>query len=68
MKSIVQQVQDELAGVPEPLQREVLDFARFVRERAERAAREQADLLAAAESAWGPDWSNADEDDAWAML
>jgi hypothetical protein len=47
---------------------EVLDFARFVRERAERAAREQAELLAAAESAWGPDWSNADEDDAWATL
>ncbi len=68
MRSIAEQIHEELASVPEPLQREVLDFLRFLRERTERYAHERAELLAIAESSWAADWDNAAEDEAWASL
>ena len=76
MPSIAEQIQAEVAEAPGEVQREVLDFAKFVRQRRAREAgertaadeAERAHQLALAASAWVADWSTADEDAAWASL
>lgn len=68
MRSIAEQIHEELASVPEPLQREVLDFLRFLRERAERHAQERGELLQIADASWSAEWDNDAEDEAWATL
>ena len=55
----------ELDGLPESLQREVYDFARFLRLKAED---EQFNGLLLSESALAKDWNTSDEDAAWASL
>jgi hypothetical protein len=58
-------IERELDGLPEPLQREVYDFARFLRHRAEE---ERFDGLILSESALGKDWNSPEEDKAWESL
>jgi hypothetical protein len=55
----------ELERLPEPLQREVYDFARFLRE---RSGDESFDGLLLSESALRKDWETPEEDAAWANL
>jgi hypothetical protein len=55
----------ELERLPEPLQREVYDFARFLRE---RSVDESFDGLLLSESALRKDWETPEEDAAWANL
>jgi len=55
----------ELDGLPESLQREVYDFARFLRLKAED---EQFNGLLLSESALAKDWNTPDEDAAWVSL
>ena len=55
----------ELKQLPEPLQGEVYDFARFLRE---RAGDELFDGLLLSESALRKDWETPEEDAAWANL
>ena len=55
----------ELDNLPESLQREVYDFARFLRLKAED---EQFNGLLLSESALAKDWNTPDEDAAWASL
>lgn len=55
----------EIEGLPEPLQREVYDFARFLRE---KAADESFNGLLLSESALRKDWETSEEDAAWASL
>ena len=55
----------ELDGLPESLQREVYDFARFLRLKAED---EQFNGLLLSESVLAKDWNTPDEDAAWASL
>ena len=55
----------EVENLPEPLQRAVYDFARFLRE---KAGGESFDGLLLSESALRKDWDTPEEDAAWANL
>ena len=58
-------IEKEVAAMPEPLQREVYDFARFLRHRNED---ESFNGLLVSESALAKDWNTPEEDAAWASL
>ena len=58
-------IEKELDALPEPLQREVYDFAHFLRRRAEEA---RFNGLLLSESALGKDWNTPEEDAAWGSL
>ncbi len=58
-------IEKEVSAMPEPLQREVYDFARFLRLKNEDDAFN--DLLLS-ESALARDWNTPEEDAAWASL
>ena len=55
----------EVENLPEPLQREVYDFARFLREKAKG---ESFNGLLLSESVLRKDWDTPEEDAAWANL
>ena len=55
----------ELTGLPEPLQREVYDFVRFLRRKSQE---DGFDGLLLSESVLARDWSTPEEDAAWANL
>ena len=55
----------EVSAMPESLQREVYDFARFLRHKNED---ESFKSLLLSESALAQDWYTAEEDAAWARL
>jgi hypothetical protein len=55
----------EVAVLPEPLQREVYDFVRFLRFKSED---ESFNGLLLSESALSSDWDSPEEDAAWANL
>ncbi len=57
-------INQEVESLPEPLQREVYDFARFLRQKSE----ESFNGLLLSESALGKDWDTPEEDAAWANL
>ncbi len=58
-------VQRELADLPEALQREVYDFARFLRL---KRSEEEFNGLLFSESALSKEWNSPEEDAAWASL
>ena len=58
-------IDKEVTNLPEPLQREVYDFARFLRE---KSGDESFNGLLLSESALGKDWNTPEEDAAWASL
>ena len=58
-------IEREVAGLPEPLQREVYDFACFLRSKKEDEA---FNGLLVSESALAKDWNTPEEDAAWANL
>ncbi len=66
--SLAGQINAELAGAPIEIQREVLDFAKFLRQRADGHQDERTHLLDLAQTTWGADVDNAAEDEAWANL
>jgi hypothetical protein len=55
----------EVEDLPEPLQREVYDFARFLRQ---KSANESFNGLLMSESTLRKDWDTPEEDAAWANL
>jgi len=55
----------EVSGLPEPLQREVYDFARFLRFKRED---ESFNGLLLSEAALAREWNTPEEDAAWASL
>jgi hypothetical protein len=57
-------IERELTDLPEPLQREVYDFVRFLRQKAQE---DKFDGLLLSESVLVTDW-NTPEDAAWANL
>ena len=63
--SVRELIEREVASLPEPLQREVYDFARFLRS---RQAEDQFNGLLLSESALQRDWDPPEEDAAWASL
>ena len=58
-------IEKEVASLPEALQREVYDFARFLRV---KDADEHFNGLLLSESALTKDWNTPEEDAAWASL
>jgi hypothetical protein len=58
-------IERELANLPEPLQREVYDFVRFLRCKSDD---ESFNGLLLSESALAKDWNTPEEDAAWASL
>jgi hypothetical protein len=58
-------IEKEVSELPEPLQREVYNFARFLRLKADE---ENFNGLLLSESALGKDWNTPEEDAAWANL
>ena len=58
-------ISKELDELPEPLQREVYDFARFLRLKSND---ESFNGLLLSESALAKDWDTPEEDAAWANL
>jgi hypothetical protein len=58
-------IEREVAAMPEKLQREVYDFARFLREKNEE---EPFRGLLLSESALAKDWNTPEEDAAWSSL
>lgn len=58
-------IERELDVLPEPLQREVYDFARFLRLKADHEA---FNGLLASEAVLARDWDTPEEDAAWANL
>jgi hypothetical protein len=58
-------IDKEVAVLPEPLQREVYDFVRFLRLKSED---ETFNGLLLSESSLARDWDSSEEDAAWANL
>ena len=58
-------IEKEVAAMPEPLQREVYDFARFLRQKTED---ESFNGLLLSETALGKDWNRPEEDAVWAHM
>lgn len=58
-------INEEIDRLPEPLQREVYDFARFLRLKSED---ESFNGLLLSESALRREWETPEEDEAWASL
>jgi hypothetical protein len=58
-------IEKEVAALPEPLQREVYDFAAFLRKKVEDEAFNGAAL---SETVLARDWNTPEEDAAWANL
>jgi len=60
-----QLIEQEVTSLPEPLQREVYDFARFLRFKRED---ESFNGLLLSETALAKEWNTPEEDAAWASL
>jgi hypothetical protein len=58
-------IEKEVTGLPESMQREVYDFARFLRSKQEE---ETFNGLLLSETALARDWNTPEEDAAWASL
>jgi len=58
-------IKKEISAMPETLQREVYDFARFLRSKKEDGS---FNGLLLSESALARDWNTPEEDAAWASL
>lgn len=63
--STLELIERELAELPEPLQREVYDFVRFLRLKEQD---ERFNGLLLSESALAKDWNTPEEDAAWQSL
>jgi hypothetical protein len=58
-------IEREIASLPDPLQREVYDFARFLRH---KKGEDSSSGLLLSETALAKDWNTPEEDAAWASL
>jgi hypothetical protein len=63
--STQQLIEREIADLPEPQQREVYDFVRFLRH---KKGEDSFNGLLLSESALAKDWNTPEEDAAWASL
>jgi hypothetical protein len=63
--STIQLIEKEIASLPEPQQREVYDFARFLRIKTQD---DNFDGLLVSEAVLARDWNTPEEDQAWASL
>ena len=68
MNALTDTLIQEIKTAPEEVQREVLDFLSFLKARQSGSREGRENLLPLAQTAWGPDWNTAEEDDAWRDL
>ena len=61
----MQLIEQEIDALPEPQQREVYDFARFLRVKTQD---DGFDGLLASETVLAREWNTPEEEDAWASL
>lgn len=58
----------EIESAPEEIRREVWEFLKFLKSRQSLELKEQESMLPLAQTAWGPDWTSTEEDEAWKDL
>jgi hypothetical protein len=58
----------EIESAPEEIRREVWNFLKFLKSRQSAGPEREDSLLPLAQTAWGPDWNSAEEDEAWKDL
>lgn len=58
----------EIESAPEEIRRKVWDFLRFLKSQRSLEIQEEDSTLHLAQTSWGPDWSSAEEDEAWKDL
>jgi hypothetical protein len=58
----------EIESAPEEIRREVWDFLKFLKSRQSAGPEREDSVLPLAQTAWGPDWTSAEEDEAWKDL
>jgi hypothetical protein len=63
MKALTSTLIDEIKAAPESVQRELLDFLAFLKNR-DGAQRSPDDLMSLAHPAWEKDWNTPEEDEA----
>lgn len=63
-----QSILSEIESAPEEIRREVWYFLKFLKDRQSSGIREEDSILPLAQSAWGHDWTSAEEDEAWKDL
>jgi len=59
---------EEIRSAPETVQQEVLDFLVLIKTKEAARGDCRENLLALAQTAWGPDWGTPEEDEAWRDL
>jgi len=68
MSALTHTLIEEIKSAPEPVQQEVLDFLVFLKTKETARGEGHENLLALAQTAWGPDWNTPEEDEAWRDL
>ncbi len=65
MSALTNTLLEEINTASEAVQREVLDFLVFLKQRQTAGQEGHEDLLPLAETAWAADWNTPEEDEAW---
>ena len=68
MSALTKSLMQELEAAPETVQREVLDFLVFLKNKEAARNEGREDLLPLAQTAWAADWNTPEEDEAWRDL
>ena len=68
MSALTQTLIEEIKSAPEAVQKEVFDFLVFLKTKDAVRDEGRENLLALAQTAWGPDWDTPAEDEAWRDL
>jgi hypothetical protein len=68
MSTLTRKLIEEIESAPEAVQTEVLEFLVFLKAKETARGDGRENLLALAQTAWGPDWGIREEDEAWRDL
>jgi hypothetical protein len=68
MSALSLKIIEEITSAPEAVRREVLDFLVSLQTKEAAGGDSRENLLALAQTAWGPDWDTPEEDAAWRDL
>ena len=68
MSALSMKLIEEITSAPETVQQEVLDFLVLLKSKETACGDGRESLMSLAQSAWGPDWATAEEDEAWRDL
>ena len=68
MSTLTARLIDEIKAAPHSVQQEIFDFLVFLKARQGVRGTAGEDLLPLAQTAWAPDWSTPEEDEAWRDL